>query len=468
MEKTKNSKLRRPVVAGSFYPENPDTLSYTIDNYLENLPQKTIKGEIIGIISPHAGYIYSGEVAAHAYKLLQDRSYNIVVVIAPSHRAHFPGVSVYNQGGYQTPLGTVPVDITLANTLIAESPIISYVPEAHTQEHSLEVQLPFLQKVLKNFVLIPFVMGDQSYGICEKLSRALVDNLSDKKVLFIASSDLSHYYSYKKACGLDKIIVNRIEAFDYKGLAKDLEMGICEACGGGPMIVVMETAKNLGADNSIVLKYANSGDTGGDKDGVVGYLSAAFINSKVNPKRKKGIDLRLTKDEKKILHLIAKEAIESELEGRESSEITIVGKVLKEKRGAFVSLHKHGELRGCIGSIKAVEPLFQTVQSMAKAAAFEDFRFSPIKKEEFSDLDIEISVLTPLKKISDPKEIEVGKHGIYIKKGSSSGLLLPQVAIEYSWNRKTFLEHTCLKAGLQKDAWKEGETEIYIFSADIF
>jgi len=468
MEKMKDSKLRKPAVAGLFYPENPDTLSYTIERYFNDVPEKDIKGEILGIISPHAGYTYSGSVAAHAYKLLHGRSYDILVIIAPSHRVHFSGVSIYNQGGYETPLGIVPVDIEIANRLIAESSIISYVKEAHIEEHSLEVQLPFLQKVLKDFMLIPLVMGEQNYKVCQELSKILVDKLSDKKVLFVASSDLSHYYPYKRACELDRLIVNRIEAFDYKGLSEDLDKGICEACGGGPMVAVMKTVKKLGADKSIVLKYANSGDTGGNKDGVVGYLSAVFISSKSNPTRKGGIDLGLTKEEKRILHQIAKEAIESELKGQKFSEMAIESKTLKEKRGAFVSIHKHGELRGCIGNIRASEPLFETVKNMAKAAAFEDIRFRPITKEELEEIDIEISVLTPLKKIKNPDVIEVGKHGIYIKKGYNSGLLLPQVAVEHGWDRKTFLEYTCIKAGLPKNAWKERETEIYIFSADIF
>ncbi|MDY6861531.1 MAG: AmmeMemoRadiSam system protein B [Thermodesulfobacteriota bacterium] len=468
MAGSKKAKIRRSAVAGLFYPEEPHTLSSIIERYLQSVSSEDIKGEIIGVISPHAGYIYSGGVAAHAYKLIKDRSYDIVVVIAPSHRVHFNGVSIYNQGGYETPLGIVPVDIVLANTLITKSRIISYVVEAHREEHSLEVQLPFLQKVLKDFMLIPLVMGEQSYEVCEELSKVLVDILADKKALFVASSDLSHYYSYKRAFKLDKIIVNRIKAFDYKGLSKDLEVGTCEACGGGPIVVVMDVAKKLGADTSVVLKYANSGDTSGDMDRVVGYLSAAFINSKAKPARKGGIDLGLTKTEKKILHHIAREAIDCELEGRKFSEVPIKSEALKEKRGAFVSLHKYGSLKGCIGNVTASEPLYETVKKMAKAAAFEDIRFEPLKKDEFKDLDIEISILTPLEKIDDPEKVEVGKHGIYIKKGFSSGLLLPQVAVEYNWNRKTFLEHTCLKAGLPKEAWKDKGIEIYVFSADVF
>lgn len=184
--------------------------------------------------------------------------------------------------------------------------------------------------------------------------------------------------------------------------------------------------------------------------------------------KKVGVDLGLTEDERKILHHIAKTAIECRLKGKPIPEFKIDSTTLKENRGAFVTLNKRGQLRGCIGYIEGRGPLYKTVEEMAQAAAFQDPRFPPVTEKELSELAIEISVLTPLKKIADVKEIEVGKHGLYIKKGWHSGLLLPQVATEYGWDRQTFLEHTCRKAGLPPDAWKEKGAEIYIFSADVF
>jgi AmmeMemoRadiSam system protein A len=206
---------------------------------------------------------------------------------------------------------------------------------------------------------------------------------------------------------------------------------------------------------------------------VVGYAAAVFSRNSGSPgkepdRKKTGISLGLTEEEKKTLRQIAQSAIERRLKGEKPSRIDIAAGHLKENRGAFVSLHRHGQLRGCIGAIQPNRPLYQVVEEMAAAAAFDDTRFSPLSASELKDLDLEISVLTPLQRVDEVKEIKVGKHGLYIKKGFYAGLLLPQVATEYKWDRVTFLEETCRKAGLPKNAWKEKGTEIYMFSADIF
>jgi len=233
-------------------------------------------------------------------------------------------------------------------------------------------------------------------------------------------------------------------------------------------------AQALGANKSEVLHYANSGDVTGDRSGVVGYMAAALYKSKnakaqnAPKKEKVGVDLGLNAEEKKTLHDIAHTVIWNKVAGKPVPEFHVKSGRLTELRGAFVTITKKGTLRGCIGHIRALLPLYKTIEEMAAAAAFDDPRFPPITKNELKDLEIEISVLTPFKQITDVKEIEVGKHGIYIEKGFYSGLLLPQVATEYRWDRDTFLEHTCRKAGLPPDAWKDKDTRIYIFSADIF
>ncbi|MBW2039844.1 MAG: AmmeMemoRadiSam system protein A [Deltaproteobacteria bacterium] len=200
---------------------------------------------------------------------------------------------------------------------------------------------------------------------------------------------------------------------------------------------------------------------------------AAALYRSTNPekgqkKEKVGVDLGLNKEEKRILHEIARTVIWNKASGKKVSEFKVKSKRLKEPRGAFVTINKHGALRGCIGYVRGIKPLYKAVEEMAAAAAFNDPRFPPVTKKELKDLDIEISVLTPLKQIDDTNEIEVGKHGIFIERGFCSGLLLPQVATEYGWDRETFLEQTCFKAGLARHAWKDKETKIYIFSADIF
>ena len=463
--------VRESVIAGSWYPGDPARLTKDIKGYLAQVPEHKIEGELIALISPHAGYMYSGQVAAHSYKLLEGKEYDIVVIVAPSHRAYFKGASVYPQGGYRTPLGIVPIAEEITEALM-KSPLIDSIPQAHAQEHSLEIQLPFLQVVLKDFRLIPIVMGEQDFQTCEEVSAAIADVITGKNALLIASTDLSHFHAYDKAVDLDQKVVEHVNAFDPEGLNKALKGGQCEACGGGPTVTVMLAAQALGADKSEVLNYANSGDVTGDHSSVVGYMAAALYRNtkptRSHTKERVGVDLGLNDEEKKTLHKIARTVIWNKASGKKVPKFQVTSERLKELRGAFVTINKKGSLRGCIGHIKGVKPLYKSVEEMAAAAAFQDPRFPPITKRELKDLEIEISVLTPFKQITDVSEIEVGKHGIYIEQGFSAGLLLPQVATEYNWDRETFLEHTCRKAGLPTDAWREKDIQIYIFSADIF
>ena len=467
-------EIREPAVAGAFYPDKPEVLSRDVKKYLENAKKEKIEGEIVALVSPHAGYMYSGQVAAFAYKLVEEKTFDSVVVVAPSHRALFKGASLYDRGGYRTPLGVVPVDTELSKKMMERKKEIQFLPEAHSQEHSLEVQIPFLQVVLKSFKLIPIVMEPYwNWETCQSVASAIAETVKGKRVLLVASTDLSHFYTYNIAVEMDKIFLNHIERFDVEGLNRDLKSNRTEACGGGAVVTIMLAAKMLGANHGKVLKYANSGDVTGDRGRVVGYAAGVFYKTaggkeKMKEEKKVGVDLGLSEEEKKTLHHIAKTVIENKAKGKAVPDFKIESTTLKENRGAFVTLHKKGQLRGCIGYIEGHGPLHKTIEEMAEAAAFRDPRFTPVKEKELPELDLEISVLTPLKRISDVNEIQVGKHGIYIKKGWYSGLLLPQVATEYRWDRQTFLEHTCQKAGLPSNAWKEKDTEIYIFSADIF
>ncbi len=468
-----SEQIRESVIAGSWYSGNASRLQREVQDYLSQASSVDLKGQLVALISPHAGYRYSGQVAAYAYKLLGERKFSSVVVIAPSHRSYFRGVSVYDRGGYRTPLGVVPLDRELISAVKQRESRIEYVPEAHSQEHSLEIQLPFLQVLMPDAKLVPLVMGNQDFATCKWLAEAVADCVENRSVLIVASSDLSHFHPYKQAKRLDQVVVDKVNDFDPQGLSDDLANGLCEACGGGPMVTAMLIARRLGANKSRVLHYANSGDVTGDHSGVVGYMAAAlWVDSNKSKgeesKNRGGVNLGLTSEEKAQLLEIARDVVESQCRGEKTPEFVVNSPTLKEPRGAFVTLHKEGKLRGCIGHIRAKEPLVKTIIEMAEAAAFQDPRFPPVSSKELGLLEYEISVLTPLQRIKEVDEIEVGKHGIYMKRGSCSGLLLPQVATEWGWDRTTFLEHTCTKAGLPEDAWKDKKTEIYIFSADVF
>jgi AmmeMemoRadiSam system protein B len=269
--------VRKSVVAGQFYTDVPEDLAHEIDDFLERVPQEELPGEILALIAPHAGYMYSGQVAGFAYRQIQGRGFKTAIVIAPSHQVSFAGASIYHRGGYQTPLGVIPVNAELAAAILGRDANLNFYPQAHSMEHSLEVQLPFLQRALGDFELIPIVMGERDMSTCEILAQAIASSVEKEKALIVASSDLSHYHPYDQAVALDKVILQAVDAFDPQGLYQALRSGSSEACGGGPMVAAMLAAQRLGADGAKVLHYANSGDVTGDKSRVVGYMAAAIF-----------------------------------------------------------------------------------------------------------------------------------------------------------------------------------------------
>jgi len=273
-----NLKIREPAVAGTFYPEKKITLDQEVAMVLENSLEIDLQGEIIGMVVPHAGYMFSGGVAARAYRQVFESKVDIVVVIAPSHCEYFTEISIFDGYGYSTPLGTLPVDKELAEELANQSPQMVLSDKGHRfDEHALEVQLPFLQKVFDTFRFVPIVMGEHSDDNIQSLANGLAQVLKDKKALIVASTDLSHFYSDEKANSLDQIVVNNIEDFNEEKLFRNLQSGECEMCGGGPAVATMKACKLLGATKSKVLLYRNSGDISGDRSNVVGYLSAVFL-----------------------------------------------------------------------------------------------------------------------------------------------------------------------------------------------
>ena len=455
-------------------------LARRIDAMIAAAAPSTARDEApLAIVAPHAGYVYSGPIAAFAYRAVQGRSYDTVVVIGPSHRDAFTGLSVYDTTRFDTPLGQIPCDRELIGKLIGAHPNISYRPSAHRDEHSLEVQVPFLQRALAGFKLVMVVAGGRDPEAELKLVDVLAEYAKHKRVLVVASSDLSHYHGYTEANKLDAVALASIAALDSPALIRDIGAERCEACGILPVLITMDYAKRMGAHRGVLLKQANSGDTAGPKDKVVGYAALAFwrdgaatggMAAGKEAAKPEGATVpigHLDGAARAELLGIARRAIAETVRGSQRMETKTANPALQTPQGAFVTITIGGELRGCIGTFREDTPLYRTVAQMAVAAAKEDPRFPPLSAAELPKIHVEISALTPMKPVADVRDIEVGRHGLYITRGFNSGVLLPQVATEYGWDRTTFLEQTCRKAGLPKNAWQEG-AKILSFEAEVF
>jgi AmmeMemoRadiSam system protein B len=273
------ARVRNAAVAGSFYDSNPEHLRREVDFLLDEAKAPKLRGIVRGIVSPHAGYMYSGPVAAAAFRILKGSSYEAVLLIGPSHREYFNGVSIYPGDAYQTPLGQVPINTEFRVALLRQSTMIQLSEAGHRAEHCLEVQLPFLQRVLSDFSIVPMILGNQTKDNCLNLGKAIAAIARRRNVLLIASTDLSHYHPYDDAVRRDQQVLKHVESFDEHGLMDGLDNEQIEACGGGPVVAVMHASKLLGANRSKVLLYNNSGDATGDKSAVVGYCSAAFLQT---------------------------------------------------------------------------------------------------------------------------------------------------------------------------------------------
>lgn len=451
--------VRKALLAGSWYPKDPEGLIRLLDHFLENVQNKTVPpGAPLAIIAPHAGYVFSGQVAAFAYKLIQNRKYETAVILSPSHRWGFDGCSIYPKGGYETPLGVATVDAILAAE-IGKATGFGYIAQAHQQEHAVEIQIPFVQRTLPEAKIVPIVMGIPKKATILRLVEGLKTVLAGKNVLIIASTDLSHFLEKKAANKTDEDTISLIRDFNTSELIRKCERGDNLMCGGGPVAAALLYAQ--GRTTVEILRYADSSDVSQDESRVVGYLAAALI-----PKSPSN-EFRLSEKEKKQLLQLAYSTVDLYVRENKVPEFKHASANLLQNCGAFVTLNKNGKLRGCIGFIEPVLPLYQAVIQASVYAATRDSRFKPVTSEELDDLEVEISVLTPLRKVVNPKMVTPGKHGLVIAKDGKRGLLLPQVAVEHNWTRETFLERTCLKAGLPRDAWRS-EAEIFVFEAIVF
>lgn len=463
--------VKTPNVSGQFYTANPQELSAQIDQFLSaaQVPQdKKIKLMIV----PHAGYPFSGWVAGYGYKAIARNHYSTVILIGPSHFFDFEGASIWAQGSFQTPLGLLPVDEGLAGKILEKNKMFRFDAGVYEKEHSLEVEMPFVQKVMPQVKIVPILMGRPNFKVCQALAEALDEVIGERDdVLVLVSSDMSHYFDSATARDMDAGTIKAIEALDAPFFWNQCLLRKMEMCGFTAVTTALLYAAKKGL-NPRVLKYAHSGDVSGDMGRVVGYSSIIFYKDDsvkaASSKESQGVG-PLNGEQKKTLLNIARKTIESYVRLGKREVFDINDPRLLALEGAFVTVTKHGQLRGCVGRIVSDQPLAKTVRDMAIAAVSSDPRFNPVAVDELGDIHVEISVLSKPVVIGDVGQIVMGKHGVIVGQGLHQGVFLPQVATETGWSKEQFLSELCSqKAGLKPDAWKDPQTKIEIFTANVF
>lgn len=465
MEATKDRPAK---YAGSFYPIDKKSIESTVLQLLNSAKSKV--SNTIAVVSPHAGYVFSGQVAADAIKQIEaNKKYDNIFIIGISHHYHFEGASVYNIGNYQMPFGTIEVNTDLATSLIEQNKHFNCYKEAHLAEHCIEVQLPLLFYHLKHkFKIVPILIGDGNQEIFSSIAKTLQPFFNENNA-FVFSSDFSHYPSYDDAIKADRrtaeaLISNDIEKFQ-KAIEQNSKLKIhnllTSACGKNDLMVLLNLTQANNDFKYEIISYKNSGDSEyGSKDSVVGYYAIAV---------RKIQNFNLSEQEKQTLLKIARQTLNDYIKKGKVPNLDNfnITENLKKNLGAFVTLKINNKLRGCIGRFMPNIALWKVVQQMTIASATQDSRFNPVTENEVDKINIEISVLTPLQKINSPEEIQIGRDGIYIRKGAMSGTLLPQVATENNWSKLEFLQYCSkYKAGLGKDGWKDAE--IFIYQAIVF
>jgi MEMO1 family protein len=469
--------VRPPAVAGRFYPNAPDKLRAEVDAYINSASDYGIGDQIVALVAPHAGYMYSGATAAQAFRQVQGVGYDVVIVVAPSHSEAFPGVSIMSDGAYETPLGPLTIHTEVARNIIEQADIVRPMDRGHQSEHAIEVELPFLQRTLGDIPFVPLVMANRSAKTCETLARAISEATTGLNALVIASSDLYHGYSVSECKQADdRTLCYAVDASSSE-FRERLEAGDVEACGGGPIAVVKEYARLSSASGAMLLARTNSAEATGSSGGyVVGYAAIAYYRSDNDTDADQSEVT--TRREKQAMLGLARSAVEAAVHDTDSPSVPADAVMSRTDCGAFVTLHVtvggNRTLRGCIGQMLGDRPLGDIIVTMAESAALRDNRFDPVGEGELGRIDIEISVLSPLRTVQSPDEVVVGVHGVLVTgRGSCGyrgyrGVLLPQVATENGWNREKLLSQTCLKAGLPASAWRGGDVDIEVFTAEVF
>ena len=462
--------LRKPVYAGSFYPDTPEALTAIIRQFVDRVkpihvdqpPHSSLKA----IIIPHAGYIYSGWTASHISLVLKDNQFKKIIVMGPDHRIGFQGGAISDVSAYETPFGRIPLNKDTVQ-LRRKKDLFRTIPDSDRLEHSVEVVLPYLQYFLNKFEIVPIVLG-QGRNLDDKVADA-IEPLQDHTTLLVASSDLSHYLPYQEAVARDRETIEMI--LNLK--ADQLKNRENAACGKTPILVIINMARQHNW-HPVLLHYSNSGDTAGDRSRVVGYAAIAFYGG-LSMKHRKDSLQSLNEEQGQKLVKLARQTIAERL-GKRSTKVdpdSMTDSVFKEKRGTFVTLTINKQLRGCIGNLDSTDSIVEGIERNAVNAAFRDPRFPPLKAKELDRVDIEVSILTDPQPLEyrDSKDLlsklRVNVDGVILRKGAFSATFLPQV-----WEQlpqpETFLSHLCTKAGLPSDTWQKGHLEILTYQVQYF
>ncbi len=482
------AKIKKSSLAGRWYSADSAELSGQIDDLLKTAAYEKKYDNPLLLILPHAGYQYSGKTAAYGYRAIGTSGKNninpdVILILGPSHYKAFRGCAVISADFIETPLGNVKINRKIANRLVSEGFIED--TSAFDREHSVEIHLPFLQRIFGDRLagaiqILPILVGDLDKDGAERFAGKIASAVAGSRSFFIVSSDFTHYgpdfgympFKNNKSTNtslreLDSGAIDFIIKKDLIGFSKFIDKTEITICGRNPIKIAL--ALPIADFKSEKIYYDTSGNITGDYTNSVSYASILFCGSLKNADKEPADSADMTPDDKKFLLKTARENIASWL--MNGKGIILPKKIpnnCMRNRGAFVTLQIRGDLRGCIGYVVAEKPLIQTILENSYNAAFRDPRFMPLRAEELKDVAIEISVLTEPVPVGSINEIRTGRDGLIIEKGMHRGLLLPQVAVEQGWDRDAFLSNTCLKANLPPASWKDSATKIYKFQAIVF
>lgn len=437
------AQVKEPAVAGGFYPGDAAVLKRDVDRYLAAV-RHTDDARPLALIVPHAGYQYSGAIAAEGYARLKGRPVSTVILIGPSHRFPLSGAAIYPGDGMRTPLGTVTVATQLARGLASNADHVRLDPAPFEGEHSLEVQLPFIQRALgKGVSIVPILVGAPDQKSLGSLSRGIARILSrDPHALLVMSTDLSHFHDLATARIMDGRVTDAMERLSLKDLEGLLASRRGEMCGGWPVIYGLAAARAAGATHAVRYRSATSAEVTGDEKSVVGYVSMGVVRG------------TLSEAQKRELLDLARTTVTSHVRGGKLPDATAAHPLLKADRATFVTINgAGGRLRGCIGTIVPQTSLKASVIANAVSAASHDSRFSPVRPDELAGLHYEVTILSPLSPLQDIKDIQIGRHGLYLEKDGRSSVFLPQVPLEQGWDLTTYLSELSRKAGLGPEGW---------------